>query len=76
MGAHPWLNPIMSTPTTLATDQVTNLEFQTLLDELKPGQWNDYGVSFTYNGKEYFGCLQSCPHHVMVDTEITEIEEA
>ena len=35
------------------TSSVSNIEFVEIVDELRPDQWADWDVVFSYNGKEY-----------------------
>jgi hypothetical protein len=45
------------------TSSVSNIEFVEIVDELRPDQWADWDVVFSYNGKEYIGSLQAGVHN-------------
>jgi len=54
---------IMNTnPTTIVTHEVNNLEFICITDHIRPEQYVEWEVEFTYQGKQYVGFLGGCPH--------------
>lgn len=49
----------MPNTTSIPTSSVSNLEFIEIADILRPDQWADWSVEFSYKGKEYEGFLQA-----------------
>lgn len=47
----------------LAVGLVSDLTFIEITDTLRPDQWADWHVEFSFNGKEYKGSLQAGVHN-------------
>ena len=47
----------------LAVNSVSDLTFIEITDTLRPDQWADWSVEFSYQGKEYEGSLQAGVHN-------------
>jgi len=55
----------MKTPEylTISTSEVSELQFNFVVDVLKAGQWVEWDVSFCIGDECFSGFLQACPHH-------------
>ena len=47
----------------IKTSLVSKLKFIEIADTLRPDQWADWYVEFSYKGKEYKGSLQAGVHN-------------
>ena len=47
----------------IKTSSVSDLTFIEIADTLRPDQWADWSVEFSYQGKEYEGSLQAGVHN-------------
>ena len=61
----------------ITTSLVSNLTFLEIADTLRPDQWADWSVEFSYKGKEYEGSLQAGVHNAedFHDDVIEQVEE-
>lgn len=50
-------------PTTIPFEDITDIEFLTISDHIRPGQWVEWEVRFDYQGDPCLGFLDGCPHH-------------
>lgn len=65
-------------PTTIDTALVSNLEFIRISEDIRPVQWVEWEVRFSYQGTDCEGFLQACPFrpNLMADSVIERCVKA
>lgn len=59
----------MTIPSTLTITEVQDLEFVRISDHVRPNQWVEWEVRFTFQGFSCEGFVMGCPSHPTLSNE-------